>query len=164
MKCCRCPLYHYWSNESDRGEACAIFGDGWDSPFQYEDKEGTIVGCYLDRHYIEKADAERDEYYASMAESAVRYFEDEPQTEEHCETCRHKDECEGATYEYKNTEWWCLGYAPIEGEPQTETSTNSEKLQLTDEPQTEQGKCPFDDPIPCEWVNCPNSKTDCPWK
>ena len=81
MKCCRCPLYHYWSNESDRGESCAIFGDGWDSPFQYEDKEGTTIGCYLDRHFIEKADAERDEYYASMAESAVRYFEDEPQTD-----------------------------------------------------------------------------------
>ena len=47
-------------------------------------------------------------------------IEDEPQTEEHCETCRHKDECEGATYEYRNTEWWCLGYAPIEDEPQTE--------------------------------------------
>ena len=29
------------------------------------------------------------------------------------------------------------------------------------EPQTE--KCPFDDAIPCEWVNCPNS-TDCPYK
>ena len=28
------------------------------------------------------------------------------------------------------------------------------------EPQTE---CPFDDAIPCEWVNCPNS-TDCPYK
>ena len=85
MKCCRCPLYHYWSNESDRGEACAIFGDGWDSPFQYKDKEGTIIGCYLDRHYIEKVDSERDEYYASMAESAVRYFEDEP-TSEDCST------------------------------------------------------------------------------
>jgi hypothetical protein len=68
MKCVRCPLYHYWSNESDSGEACAIFGDGWDSPFQYEDKYGTTVGCYLDRHFIEKADAERDEYYAAMAE------------------------------------------------------------------------------------------------
>ena len=78
MKCCRCPLYHYWSNESDRGESCAIFGDGWDSPFQYEDKEGTIIGCYLDRHFIEKADAERDEYYASMAESMSQYFESEP--------------------------------------------------------------------------------------
>lgn len=29
------------------------------------------------------------------------------------------------------------------------------------EPQTE--KCPFDDPIPCEWVNCPNS-SNCPYK
>ena len=45
---------------------------------------------------------------------------DEPRTEEHCENCRHKDECEGATYEYKNTEWWCLAYAPIEDEPQTD--------------------------------------------
>ena len=78
MKCCRCPLYHYWSNESDRGEACAIFGDGWDSPFQYEDKEGTIIGCYLDRHYIEKVDSERDEYYASMAESMARQLKTEP--------------------------------------------------------------------------------------
>ena len=82
MKCCRCPLYHYWSNESDRGEDCAIFGDGWDSPFQYEDKEGTIIGCYLDRHFIEKADAERDEYYASMAESMSQYFKDEPNSSE----------------------------------------------------------------------------------
>ena len=85
MKCCRCPLYHYWSNESDRGESCAIFGDGWDSPFQYEDKEGTIIGCYLDRHFIEKADAERDEYYASMAESMARQLKveaDTPQTED----------------------------------------------------------------------------------
>ena len=48
-----------------------------------------------------------------------RIYEDEPQTDEHCETCRHKDECEGATYEYKNTEWWCLAYAPRD-EPQTD--------------------------------------------
>ena len=88
MKCCRCPLYHYWSNESDRGEACAIFGDGWDSPFQYEDKEGTIVGCYLDRHFIEKADAERDEYYASMAESMLQYFETENSSEKP-NNCEH---------------------------------------------------------------------------
>ena len=75
MKCNKCPMYHYWNNESDRGEACAIFGDGWDSPFQYEDKNGT-VGCYLDRHFIEKADAERDEYYAAMAESMVKEGEE----------------------------------------------------------------------------------------
>lgn len=48
--------------------------DGWDSPFQYEDKEGTVVGCYLDKHFIDKADAERDEYYASMAQ---HYIDDE---------------------------------------------------------------------------------------
>ena len=111
MKCCRCPLYHYWSNESDRGEACAIFGDGWDSPFQYEDKEGTIIGCYLDRHFIEKADAERDEYYESMAESMARQLKaesDTPQTEqteptteessmvadnENCIDCVHFEQC-----------------------------------------------------------------------
>ena len=71
MKCCKCPMYHWWDNESDKGEACEIFGDGWDNPFQYEDKEGTTVGCYLDRHYIEKADAERDKYYSAMAEHFV---------------------------------------------------------------------------------------------
>ena len=76
MKCVRCPLYHYWSNESDSCEACAIFGDGWVSPFQYEDKDGTTVGCYLDRHFIEKADAERDEYYAEIAESMMRDEQD----------------------------------------------------------------------------------------
>ena len=54
--------------------------------------------------------------------SKMEQVEDETQTEEHCENCRHKDECEGATYEYKNTEWWCLGYEPIEDEPQTERS------------------------------------------
>ena len=51
--------------------------------------------------------------------SKMEQVEDEPQTEEHCETCRHKDKCEGATYEYKNTEWWCLAYAPID-ESQTD--------------------------------------------
>ena len=66
MKCNRCPLYRCWNNESDKGEACLIFGDGWDSPFQYGKEE--IVGCYLDRHFIEKADAERNEYYATMTE------------------------------------------------------------------------------------------------
>ena len=35
---------------------------------------------------------------------------------------------------------------------QTEPSAEEEKV-----------KCPFNDPIPCEWINCPKS-TDCPWK
>ena len=73
------------------------------------------------------------------SEAIERICEDEPQTDEHCETCRHKDECEGATYEYKNTEWWCLAYAPI------------------DEPQTDcDHKC-IQTEIGCE-------KPDCPWK
>ena len=62
-----------------------------------------------------------EEYINSLPWTEVGNGEqtDEPQTEEHCENCRHKDECEGATYEYKNTEWWCLAYAPID-EPQTD--------------------------------------------
>ena len=62
MKCANCPLYHYWNTESDRGEECGLFGDGWDSQFQYEDEHG-IVGCYIDRHYIKKVDDEYDKQY-----------------------------------------------------------------------------------------------------
>ena len=69
MKCTRCPLYTYWNNESDRGEACGLFGDSWDSPFQYEDKDGAIIGCYIDRHYIEKADREFIEHLEQEAVS-----------------------------------------------------------------------------------------------
>ena len=60
MKCVRCPLYHYWNNENDSGAECTIFGDGWDSPLQYEDKNQTTVGCYIDKHFIEKVN--EDEY------------------------------------------------------------------------------------------------------
>ena len=58
MKCNKCPLYSSWNTENDRGESCGLFGDAWDSRFQYEDKEGNVVGCYIDRHLIEKADEE----------------------------------------------------------------------------------------------------------
>ena len=34
------------------------------------------------RHFIEKADAERDEYYASMAESMLQHFKTEQNTSE----------------------------------------------------------------------------------
>lgn len=71
MKCNICPLYSEWNNESDKGEACAIFGDGWDSQFQYEDKNGTVVGCYLDKHYIKKAEIARDKYYESMTQQFI---------------------------------------------------------------------------------------------
>lgn len=58
MKCAKCPLFTSWSNESDRGESCGLFGDAWDNSLQYEDKNGDVVGCYVDRHYIAKADRE----------------------------------------------------------------------------------------------------------
>lgn len=69
MKCARCPLFTSWNNESDRGEACKLFGDSWDSPLQYEDNEGTIVGCYVDRHFIERADREYEDHLAQEAAS-----------------------------------------------------------------------------------------------
>ena len=59
---------------SDRGEACGIFGDAWDNPLQYEDKIGNIVGCYVDRHYIEKADQRYDEYLEQQAASYEAWF------------------------------------------------------------------------------------------
>lgn len=57
MKCNNCPLYTGWSIESyngieDNGVTCGLFGDGWDSEFQYE-KDGCVIGCYIDRHFIE---------------------------------------------------------------------------------------------------------------
>lgn len=71
MKCNKCPLFSSWNNESDKGEACAIFGEGWDSRFQYENKEGTeIIGCYIEKAYINKVEKDMLNYYESMAEMA----------------------------------------------------------------------------------------------
>lgn len=67
MKCVNCPLLHEWNNENDRGAECGLFGDGWDSQFQYEDEHG-IVGCYIDRHYIKKVDIEYDKQYDFIEE------------------------------------------------------------------------------------------------
>lgn len=69
MRCAGCPLFTSWNNENDRGEACGLFGDGWDSPFQYEDKDGAIVGCYIDRHFIEKTDEKFQEHLLQEAAS-----------------------------------------------------------------------------------------------
>lgn len=74
MKCAKCPLYTSWNNESDRGEACGLFGDGWDSPFQYEDKYGSVVGCYIDRHLIEQTDNMISEHYAKEAETFEQWM------------------------------------------------------------------------------------------
>lgn len=56
MKCAKCPLFESWNNENDRGESCVIFEDSWDSPFQYEDKEGAVIGT-----------PERCNFYSSTA-------------------------------------------------------------------------------------------------
>ena len=76
MKCANCPLYSFWNNESDKGEACGLFGDSWDSPFQYEDKKsGAIVGCYIDRHYIEQSD---QRYLEQLEKTAsVMWFDED---------------------------------------------------------------------------------------
>ena len=69
MRCANCPLYSYWSTENDSGESCAIFGDSWDSAFQYEDKHGTTIGCYLEKVYINKVDQRICEHYDAMAKA-----------------------------------------------------------------------------------------------
>ena len=82
MRCCGCPLFSSWNNENDRGEECGLFGDGWDSRFQYEDKNGAIVGCYIDRHYIEKTDEAYQEHLLQESESWVAWMlEKEKRTE-----------------------------------------------------------------------------------
>ena len=56
MKCNKCPLYSSWNNENDKGEECKIFGDSWDSPFQYYNDEGAITGCYIEKAFIDKVE------------------------------------------------------------------------------------------------------------
>lgn len=74
MRCVKCPLYSSWSNESDSGENCGLFGDSWDNALQYEDDVGNIKGCYVDRHFIEKVDREYDEHLAAMSESYEKWM------------------------------------------------------------------------------------------
>lgn len=68
MRCSRCPLFSSWNTEIDRGESCTIFGDSWDSRFQYEDDKREIVGCYIEKAYIDKVDREIGEHYDAMTE------------------------------------------------------------------------------------------------
>ena len=81
MKCAKCPLFTSWNNESDRGESCGLFGDSWDNVLQYEDKKGTIQGCYVDKHFIEKMDRKFVEH---LEHDAAAYMEwiSSPPTEE----------------------------------------------------------------------------------
>jgi hypothetical protein len=72
MKCCKCPLFEYYPSEDGSWVNCSLFGDSWEEPLQYEDKEGTTIGCYVERCYIEKFAKQRDEEFARMAESMAR--------------------------------------------------------------------------------------------
>lgn len=83
MKCSRCPLFHSWNNESDKGESCGLFGDGWDNDLQYEDGAGCVVGCYVDRHFIEKADKRYLEHIEKEAADYEEWLEEiEPPKED----------------------------------------------------------------------------------
>ena len=67
MRCNNCPLFISWNNESDRGEACAIFGEDWGNRFQYEDKNAKeIAGCYIEKAYIKKVEKEMLAHYENM--------------------------------------------------------------------------------------------------
>mgnify|MGYP007038201642 FL=1 len=75
MRCTNCPLFSSWNNESDKGESCLLFGDAWDNRFQYEDKEGNIVGCYIDRHYIEQTEEKYEEHLEEQTKSYLEWME-----------------------------------------------------------------------------------------
>ena len=74
MKCSKCPLFQSWNNESDKGESCGLFGDGWDNALQYEDGAGCVVGCYVERHFIEKADKRYLEHIEQEAADYEEWF------------------------------------------------------------------------------------------
>ena len=86
MKCVMCPLYKWWNNESDRGESCGLFG-GWDNPLQYEDKEGTMIGCYVDRHYIEKTDSKYHKHLKQETKRGKWILDDDDANSWKCSEC-----------------------------------------------------------------------------
>ena len=72
MKCSNCPLFEYYESEDGSWANCGLFGDSWEEGLQYEDKEGTTVGCYVERCYIEKLAKQQDEEFARMVETMER--------------------------------------------------------------------------------------------
>lgn len=72
MRCAKCPLFSSWNNENGSGELCAFFGDDWGHPMQYEDKDGTIVGCYIMPKGVEEFDKYRDREMERMTEYMVK--------------------------------------------------------------------------------------------
>lgn len=81
MRCNNCPLFESYHTENEASESCAIFGDDWSSPFMYEDKEGTVIGCYIERAYINKVDKEISEHYDKMADGMAKMLENEKKLE-----------------------------------------------------------------------------------
>lgn len=72
MRCDRCPLFESWNNENGSGEVCSIFGDDWENRFQYEDKHGTVIGCYIEKAYINKVEKQIEEYHNKIVEDFVK--------------------------------------------------------------------------------------------
>ena len=67
MRCAHCPLFDRYESEDGSYEVCGLFGDEWNDRFQYEDKEGTTIGCYVEKCYITKRAKEADEHIETMA-------------------------------------------------------------------------------------------------
>lgn len=65
MKCYKCPLFGDMTGK----EVCGLFGDDWSNKLQYEDKEGTTIGCYVERCFIERVAKKRDEAFEDMLEA-----------------------------------------------------------------------------------------------
>lgn len=77
MRCANCPLYRYYSNEDGSFSECVLFGDDWEQPLHYEDKHGDVIGCYIEKAYIDKVAKERDEWYDKIGENLKRKGEEE---------------------------------------------------------------------------------------
>lgn len=65
MRCSNCPLFESYSSEDGSYANCGLFGDDWENRFQYEDKDGTTIGCYIEKCYITKKAKEADMKYES---------------------------------------------------------------------------------------------------
>lgn len=72
MQCNICPLYSNWGTEYNHGESCLLFGDGWDSQFQYE-RNGKITGCYIEKAYIKKIEKKREEVIENFIQSVQEW-------------------------------------------------------------------------------------------
>lgn len=72
MRCAKCPLYAVYESEDECYEVCGMFGDGWDDRLQYEDKDGTTIGCYVEKAYILNRAKQIDEQTEMMSRMVRR--------------------------------------------------------------------------------------------